>query len=129
MSLTKKDNKKTIHGGRNLVLMALLAISIALTTSSISLAIYRATGDIYLDRSRPGFISENEKHNTEDDGKEKFKAEGGVAKKDIEEYLNTLNTIDKRIRDASESFSEDPISDETLGITASEPDQTEVVAE
>ncbi len=124
-----KDGKKTIHGGRNLILMALLAISIALISTSISLAIYRGTGDIYLDRSRPGFISDDEKHNVEDDGKENFKAEGGVTKKDIEEYLSTLDLVDKRIRDASESFSEDPISDETLGITGEESAEEETAAE
>ena len=68
----KKDEEVTqtrSHGGRNLIILGIASILIALATTSVSLAIYRATGDIYLDRSRPGFISEGEQHNEEDDSR------------------------------------------------------------
>ena len=41
------------RGSRNLLILGLGSILIAGGTTSVSLAIYRNTGDIYLDRSRP----------------------------------------------------------------------------
>ena len=111
-----EEKPKQIHGGRNLIIMCFLATTVALTTTAISLTIYRATGDIYLDRSRPGYIAEDEKHNVEDDSKEMFSSEGAVTAKDIDEYLETLELVDSRIRNAIDDFSEAPLSDETLGI-------------
>ncbi|MBR1939350.1 hypothetical protein IJ847_01290, partial [Candidatus Saccharibacteria bacterium] len=67
MFAKKKTDERPIHGGRNLILLFVIASTIALSTTAISLSIYRATGDIYLDRSRPGYIAEDEKHNEEDD--------------------------------------------------------------
>lgn len=49
-------------GGRNLLLLCLAGIVMAFVSTGISLAIYKGTGDIYLDRSRPGFISDDETH-------------------------------------------------------------------
>ena len=45
-------------GGRNLVFLGLGAVLIATLTTSISLYLYHESGDIYLDRSRPGFLPE-----------------------------------------------------------------------
>ena len=47
-------------GGKNLVLLGVLAVLIATVTTCISLAIYHNSGDIYLDRSRPGFLPDEE---------------------------------------------------------------------
>ena len=57
-----------LHAHKEYITQASVIIAIATTT--ISLIIYRATGDIYLDRSRPGYIAEDEKHTKEDDNKE-----------------------------------------------------------
>ena len=53
-----KIKKKTQKEGTNINLgiLAVAAALIALITTSISLYIYKATGDIYIDRSRPGYI-------------------------------------------------------------------------
>ncbi|GEM_PF-228753 len=105
-----------VNGGRNLMLLVIIAITIALTTTSISLAIYRATGDVYLDRSRPGYIADDEVHSTEDDGKETFANEGAITTKEIDEYLETLDLATKRIENSIDDFSSAPLSDETLDI-------------
>ena len=56
MNAEENKDKKPIRGGRNLVLLGVGAITIALITTSISLYFY-SKGDIYIDRSRPGYIS------------------------------------------------------------------------
>ena len=48
--------KKPILGGRNLLILGIISVLIAVTTTGVSLAIYHYSGDIYLDRSRPGFL-------------------------------------------------------------------------
>lgn len=114
------NNEKPIRGGRNLIILGASATVIALISTAVSLNIYRTTGDIYLDRSRPGYISEDEKHNTEDDQKETFSNEGEINADTIDEYLKELDIITKRIDDASNDFSGDAISDESLSIKADE---------
>ena len=42
-------------GGWNLVILGAASILIALVTTGVSLAIYKFSGDIYLDRSAPDF--------------------------------------------------------------------------
>ena len=48
--------KKRTRGARNLMIMGVAAILVALATTGVSMAIYHNSGDIYLDRSRPGFL-------------------------------------------------------------------------
>ena len=68
---TQEKNEKKINGGRNLVILGVLAIVVALLTTTISLIIYHNSGDIYLDRSRPGFLpDEEETKNDEPDEKD-----------------------------------------------------------
>ena len=47
-------------GSRNLVILGSVACLIAAVTTSIELVIYRNSGDIYLDRSRPGFLTDED---------------------------------------------------------------------
>ncbi len=115
------EPEKKINGGRNLIILGLGAVAIALLTTAVSLQIYRETGDIFLDRSRPGYIFENEKHNVEDDQKETFANEGEITTKAIDEYIKELTTVTERIQDSVNDYSAEPLSDDTLGITAEEP--------
>ena len=111
------EEGKTGHGGRNLIILGISASVIAIVTTAVSLNIYRSTGDIFLDRSRPGYIFEDEKHNEEDDQKESFSNEGEVTQKVVGEYLQEFDKINKRITEASDDFSLEAISDDSLGIT------------
>ena len=122
----KKDEEVTqtrSHGGRNLIILGIASILIALATTSVSLAIYRATGDIYLDRSRPGFISEGEEHNKEDDSREEFSNEGVMDQKAFDEYLKELDLLTERIDGSSDSFASEPLSDDSLGIIIYEDEE------
>ena len=121
-----EEEKSSIHGGRNLILLGLIAIVIAITTTAVSLFIYRATGDIYLDRSRPGFISEGEEHNKEDDSREEFSNEGVMDQKAFDEYLKELDLLTERIDGSSDSFASEPLSDDSLGITIYEDEEEEL---
>lgn len=115
-----EEERGRVNGGRNLAILGISAIIIAILTTSISLSIYRATGDIYLDRSRPGYITKGEKHNTEDDGGESFASEGKISDKVIDEYLKEFDEVKKRVDAASDDFSPEPLSDDSLSISVSD---------
>lgn len=119
MAFFKKKDKKQdapINRRRNMMLLAVISITVPIITSAISLHIYRSSGDIYLDRSRPGFIAEGETHNEEDDGKEQFASDGAMDGEAVDEYLKQLKIVEERLEGASESFDAYPLSDEALGI-------------
>ena len=103
-------------GGRNLLILCLIGIVMAIVSTSISLAIYKGTGDIYLDRSRPGYISEDETHDTTDDAKESFSSDGEITKDVLDEYAKEINDIYQRLDSSKDAFSEKALSGETLGI-------------
>ena len=112
-------NSKTIHGSRNLAILGLISISLAVISTAISLYIYHATGDIYLDRSRPGFISEDEDLEEDTTGSTtySFPAEGEITPETLEQYLDELDQVIDEIDATSDAFGSGPLSDESLGIT------------
>ena len=118
-----KIKKKTQKEGTNINLgiLAVAAALIALITTSISLYIYKATGDIYIDRSRPGYISKEEEGKVSDDGSKKtsvyeFSSEGEINKKKKKKYLEKFESIQTKTQDPDSDFNETPLSDESLGI-------------
>ena len=113
---SEDQEPKTIHGGRNLIILGFSVTVIAIISTAISLHIYRETGDVYLDRSRPGYIFEDEKHDTDDDKKELFSADGEVDASVLDQYLKEFDTVMDRIEDASNDFSPEPLSNESLSI-------------
>ena len=111
------DNEPFLKpGGRNLLLLCLISIVLTSILTWISLLIYRSTGDIYLDRSRPGYISEDEVHDTADDGKEKFSSDGEITEEVLDEYSKGIDEIYQRLESSKEAFSDGALSGETLGI-------------
>ena len=117
-----EEVQRPIHGSRNLMILGLSAFIIAFITTAISLFVYRSTGDIYLDRSRPGYISEDEKDDKMYESKESFSADGEITKKTIDEYLEQLDSVRGRIDSLSDTFSDDPLIDDALGIYPHEDD-------
>lgn len=103
-------------GGRNLLILCLAGIVMAVVSTSVSLAIYKATGDIYLDRSRPGYISEDEVNNTPEETNESFSSDGEITKDVLDEYAKEINEIYKRLDSSKDAFSDKALSGETLGI-------------
>lgn len=106
---------------RNLLILGVLSIAIAIATTAISLIVYHGSGDIYLDRSRPGFLPDEQELKQDDHKAESYKMteNGDLDKQKLDEYmkhymeqLNALDELDK-------PFSSTPLSDESLGIPAS----------
>ncbi len=106
------------RGGRNLLILGLGAILIAGATTSVSLAIYRNTGDIYLDRSRPGFLPDKEEveAGTEATTTFVYGDSGPLDAEELDRYLKELQKIEERLKDLPDAFSDGPLSDESLGI-------------
>lgn len=106
------------RGGRNLILLGIISTIVACLTSGISLAIYHNSGDIYLDRSRPGFIPEEGNDDDKDPVPEVyvFEKSGKLTMTDIEEYLKNLDIEVKAIDSIANPFGPDILSDDSLGI-------------
>ncbi|MGN1312960.1 MAG: hypothetical protein ACI4VS_02125 [Candidatus Nanosyncoccaceae bacterium] len=117
---SKEQGEAPQNGGRNLCILGICALIVAIITTSISLKIYHDTGDVYLDRSRPGFISDEEKHHTEKNIKETFSEDGEIDVKVLDEYLQKLEQMRKKSDDYIKDFATDPLSDHQLGIEATD---------
>lgn len=104
-------------GGRNLVLLGIGSILITLITTFVSLKLYHDSGDIYLDRSRPGFLPEKEEAESDKDSTDfKFSDAGELTNEALDEYLEHLRQEIDRLNDFSDNpFGATPLSDETLG--------------
>jgi len=104
-------------GGRNLAILGAASILAAIITTGVSLMIYHNSGDIYLDRSRPGFLPDEEEIE-EEPVEEEYSIEGKglVTKAVIEEYLKAYDAELEAIDAYEEPFSANALSDEKLGI-------------
>lgn len=105
-------------GGKSLFLLGIIALLIATLTTGVSLVIYHNSGDIYLDRSRPGFLPDEEEIEGENEKEPEynFSKTGKLNIKDIEEYLKELNVDIKAIDSYDNPFDEGVLSDDKLGI-------------
>lgn len=122
--MSKPEAKKLERGSRNLVLLGVISVLIATATTSVALAIYHNSGDIYLDRSRPGFLPDEEEV---DDGNDKneddeydFARDGQLTQADMDEFLKHLKEEIKAIDEYKNPFGKEVLSDERLGIPAEE---------
>ena len=111
MSMTK--------GSRNILILGGLTIAITIVLASVSLTIYHQSGDVYLDRSRPGFLPDEEE--IEDDSKiEKtdfeFSDSGNITGETIDEYLENLLKEIEQLNKFEKPFDAKALTDETLGI-------------
>ena len=115
----KADKSQVVapKGGRNLLLLGIIATSIAFLTTFISLKIYHDSGDIYLDRSRPGFLPEKEEVEKDEDSDSFVFSDSGLLTPEVlEEYLGNLKQEINHLDDfSSDPFSTLPLSDSILG--------------
>lgn len=119
----RTEKKKMTHGGRNLVVLGVVTTVIAIVTTGVSLLIYHNSGDIYLDRSRPGYLPDEEEIEGEGERVEEeyvFEKTGKLTMNVIEEYLEKLKVEVKAIDEYERPFNEDVLSDEWLGIPNAE---------
>ena len=106
-------------GARNLLILGFLSAAIALTTTGVSLAIYHNSGDIYLDRSRPGFLPDDdeiEKDKNENDDDYKLDENTIITTEVLDEYLESLLHEIENIDAYKNQFSSEGLSDSRLGI-------------
>lgn len=111
---------KKINGGRNLAILGVVATLIAFVATTISLVIYHNSGDIYLDRSRPGFLPDEAELELEEINEENFNFDktGKINTEVLEEYLENLKAEIKIIESFENPFSAEALSNERLGIPA-----------
>lgn len=106
-------------GGRNLVIMGIAAVIVATATTSVALAIYHNSGDIYLDRSRPGYLpdkTEIEENEPEEADDYKFDKNGAVTEKVLDEYLKNLKLEAEALEVYKNAYSADELGDSKLGL-------------
>lgn len=111
--------KKRTRGGRNLIIMGVVSILVAVLTTGASLLIYHNSGDIYLDRSRPGFLPDEEEIEEEEEKKEEeytFQKNGPITAEVLEEYLKEIEVEARAINSYEKPFDASVLSDEHLGI-------------
>ena len=105
-------------GGRNLVILGLASVVIAFLTTGVSLALYHNSGDIYLDRSRPGYLPDEEEIEQGEDEKDEyvFNKSGVINDAVLEEYAENLQEEIKAVEAYKNPFNAEALSDEKLGI-------------
>ena len=113
------DAEKKQSGARNIIIMGVVAILVALSTTGISLAIYHNSGDIYLDRSRPGFLPDKDEINDDANTVKldyELEKSGVITSEILDEYLENFAIEEEKMQAYKEPFSEGVLSDASLGI-------------
>ncbi|MDO4753222.1 MAG: hypothetical protein Q4A36_03270 [Candidatus Saccharibacteria bacterium] len=107
------------NGGKKLVLMTIISIAISLAMTTVSLAIYHYSGDIYLDRSRPGYLPDTEEVQTEEkteEGDYNFSKSGPITKEVLDEYLKKLQVEIDALNEYQNPFGDEALSDDNFGL-------------
>lgn len=105
------------RGGRNLLIMVFAAIVVTVVLTCVSVIIYHNSGDIYLDRSRPGYLPDEEEIEEEPVPQDyEFPRSGAVTPGVLEEYLEHLQLEVEALDAYGEVFGPEVLSDEGLGI-------------
>ena len=105
------------RGGRNLIILGAIAVLVSLATTGVSLILYRDSGDIYLDRSRPGFLPDEEETKQETiETDYSFPETGTFTEAELNEYIENLDIEIEGIRAFQDPFGEKALSNESLGI-------------
>ena len=117
----EQDNKSSwmTKGGWNLVVLAAIAIVISLSLTTVSMAIYHYSGDIYLDRSRPGYLPDTEEVEDEEDTEEgvyTFPKTGPITKEVLDENLEKLQVEIDALDEYQDPFDDGALSNEHFGL-------------
>lgn len=116
--LSKPSLAQSPHS-KNLLILGILSISIAVITTIVSLVLYHNSGDIYLDRSRPGFLPDKEEVEQQPpDLTYSLNTSGPLDEQTLNSYIENFENTVEAIDDLEKPFSPTPLSDESLGIPA-----------
>ena len=113
-------------GTRNIIILGIVATVITIILTVISMMIYHNSGDIYLDRSRPGYLpdeEEIEENEKEPEDKYVFSDSGAITDEVIDEFLENLNKNIEGLEKFIEPFAPQSLSDISLGIPEVETEE------
>lgn len=112
------NSNSSNKGNRNLAILSVGAFLITIITTSASLMIYRNSGDIYLDRSRPGYLPDETEVTAEPENTTgfSFSENGGLNAEELDQYLSELKKLNDCLLKFDDAYSPSPLSDESLGI-------------
>ena len=85
-------------------------------TTGVSLLIYHNSGDIYLDRSRPGYLPDEAEVVEEEHEDYEFEKSGEMTMEVLEEYEEEIEKQVKQVDAEGKPFEAGALSDKTLGI-------------
>jgi len=123
----EQNNRQPMEKGtRNIIILGIAATIITIVLTGISMAIYHNSGDIYLDRSRPGYLpdeEEIEEKEKEPEDKYVFSDSGTITDEVIDEFLENLNKNIEGLEKFIEPFSPQSLSDSSLGIPEIETEE------
>lgn len=119
------------NGGRNLTILGIGAIIIAGVMTTVSLTVYRLSGDIYLDRSRPGFLPDDEEVASDPDPSTTytFPDTGELNAADLDQYLKELKAVIDRLDDFDDPYTPEPLSNQSLGIDGATQQPSDVIGD
>ena len=122
---TEKSHRRSrlAPGSRNLILLGVGATIIAIITTTIGLALYHLSGDIYLDRSRPGYLPDEAEVVEEAEAQPSeynFGNSGKIDATTLDEYLKHLAEELNAVDAYKDPYNPTPLSDDHLGIPKSE---------
>ena len=101
---------------KNIVILGIASVSIALLTTIVSLIVYHNSGDIYLDRSRPGYLPDESEVENEPESNYSLSNSGPITAEVLNDYVDHYEEVLNYIDDLDCPFSETPLSNESLGI-------------
>lgn len=120
MAVTKPAARKPDQGARNLVILGVVATLIALISTGLELWIYHESGDIYLDRSRPGFLpdADEAEEDTGATSNYSYSDNGALDGGELDDYLQELKKVEESLGKIQNPYGSNALSDESLGIKA-----------
>jgi len=119
MALQKIKNRFLALTRCKFAVMIALAIIVSIILVIISLTIYRNSGAVQLDLSRPGYIDVRDKATVSDADFHNFSSTGEVNQKVIDEFRALFVKQVKKVESA-DAFGGDPLNPKSLGIDADE---------
>lgn len=116
------EKQKEKRGSRNLIVLGIVSTGIAIITTAVSLIVYHNSGDIYLDRSRPGYLPDkSEVQPQTEESSYEFSVTGPLTKEALDDYIKYFEEELNIIDDLEAPFSEEPLSDKSLGVPEPKP--------
>lgn len=111
---------------RNIILLGIFATVITIILTFVSMTIYHNSGDIYLDRSRPGYLPDEEEIEENENEKQftySFPDSGDINNKVIDDFLKNINEVIETLDKYTEPFAPQSLSDGVIGIPSEIPSE------